>query len=267
MQPVRAVGGAHVRLGAASGRTVVRELKQSGGYRLAMPSTFADHIEVSQINTGGGVAGGDRVETSVAIEQGADAVFSTQGAERIYRSSSAASEIGVRLTLAAGGRLDWLPQQTILYAGARLRRRIEVDAAADSRLLMVEMLTFGRPASEECGEPARVDDQWRIRRGGRLVLTEALRLTGEMKSVLARPAVGGAARASAIVVHLAPDAPDRIDEARSALENVPCEAGVSAWNGLMVGRFLAQRPADVIVGVSQLARALGRRDMPRVWSI
>jgi urease accessory protein len=267
LSAVRAVGGVRARFALRGDRSGVRELRQSGGYRLALPETFSRHVEGSQINTGGGVAGGDRIETAVTVDAGADVVFSTQGAERIYRSGGRTAELDVSLTLADGARLDWLPQQTILYAGAHMRRRISVDLAATSRLLLVEILTFGRPASREGHDPAQIDDQWRIRRAGRLVLVEALRLSGDMVEVLARPAVGGAMRTSAVVVHIAPDAEDRIHEARIALEGVPCDHGVSAWNGLLVARCLAARPADAIAAVSALARVLARRELPRVWSI
>jgi urease accessory protein len=265
---VRARGGVAGRIGVGrDGRSLVRELAESGGYRLALPSTFASHIEAAQINTGGGVAGGDRIETALHVESGADVVFSTQGAERIYRSEGAPAVLDVRLTLEAGARVDWLPQQTIVYAGARIERRIEADVAGTSRLLLVEVLTFGRPASREGSEPARISDNWRVRRDGRLVLAEALRLSGAFGDMLDRAAVGGGARTTGLVVLLAADASDLIEAARAAIAAVPCEAGVSTWNGLLAGRVLSQRPADAIAAVAALARVLAGRDMPRVWSI
>lgn len=265
--PVRVTGGVAGRFGLRAGRSVATHLTESGGYRLAMPSTFAAHVEAAQINTGGGVAGGDRVDTSISVASGADVVFSTQGAERIYRSAGATARLEVSLTVEAGARLDWLPQQTIVFAGARLARRIEADVAGDGRLLLVEVLTFGRASAAEDPGSAEISDQWRIRRDGRLVLAEALRFSGEMGATLARPAVGGGARTSAIAAYLAPDGADRLEAARLALAETPCEFGVSAWNGLLVARLLARRPADAIAAVAALATTLAGRAMPRVWSI
>lgn len=247
--------------------TTITDLSEGGGYRLALPTTFAAHVEAAQINTGGGVAGGDHVATRITACHGSDVVFSTQGAERVYRTTGPASQIAVALTLAGSARLDWLPQQTIVFAGARLERRIDVEMAAGGRLLMTEIVTFGRPASAERREPVDVCDHWRIRRDGRLVFAEAFRLCGIMSQVLDRPAIGGGARSSAIVLLVAPDAADRLEAARAALAMAPCEAGVSGWNGLLCARLLGQRPADVIAGVAGLARALAGRAMPRVWSI
>jgi urease accessory protein len=264
---VRATGGVRTSFRRAGGATRIDDLHESGGYRLALPSTFASHIEAAQINTGGGVAGGDRIATEVSVGAAADVVFSTQGPERIYRSESAPARLDVALRVEAAGRLDWLPQQTILFAGARLTRRITVDVTSTSRLLMAELLTFGRPASVETASPIAIDDQWRIRRDGRLVLAEALRLDGPIATLLDRPAIGNGARTSALVLFLAPDAPDRLDAARLAREAGPCEAHASTWNGLLAARLLGERPVDVVAAVARLARALAGRDMPRVWSI
>ena len=267
LAPVRVRGGIAAHFVSDSGRTTVASLSERGGYRLARPSTFAPHLEALQVNTGGGVVGGDRVAFDFAVGAGADVVVSTSSAERIYRSDGATAELGVKLSLEAGARLDWLPQQTIVVAGARVRRRIEVDVAAGSQFVMAEMLTFGRPASEETRSPAAIADHWRVRRDGRLVFAEALALDGAYADVLARPAVANGARASALILCVAPDAPDRLDRVRLALEGAPCDAAASTWNGLLVVRALAARPQQLIAGVTRAIEALTGRLLPRVWSI
>jgi urease accessory protein len=264
---IRARGGVRVRFDAAGGRTRAANVHQSGGFRLPLPDTFARHLEAALVNTGGGIAGGDHVETRIEAAGGSDVVFTTQAAERIYRSQGEACVLEVAIRLDAGARLDWLPQQTILYAGARLTRRIEVDVAGDSRLLLAEMLTFGRAASQESVAPVAISDQWRVRRDGRLVFAEALRVQGGMAEALAPAAMAGGARASAVALLVAPDAEDFVARARGALDGAACEAGVSAWNGLLAARLLALRPADAIRALGRLAEALAGRPMPRVWSI
>lgn len=248
-------------------RSRVQDLSQAGGYRLALPSTFKPYVEASQINTGGGVVGGDAITTRLDVEEGGDVVFSTQGAERVYRSAGPVASMSVALRLAGGARLDWLPQQTILYAGARLRRRIEVAMTGDSRLLMVELVTFGRPASQEGTEAVDVDDHWRIRRDGRLIYAEGLRLAGAMTTRLARGAIGGQAVTSGIVLYITADAGERLAGVRDLLEETGCEAGASAWNGMLAVRLLAHRPADAVRTAAAVARHLAQRDMPRVWSV
>ncbi len=266
LAPVRVTGGIHARFLSDGTRTAVASVVERGGYRLAQPSTFGTHLEALQVNTGGGVAGGDRIETVYELGPGADVVHTTSSGERIYRSDGARARLDIRIALEPGARLDWLPQQTILYAGGRLERRVEVDAVGDSRLLMVEMTTFGRPESNEGAAPASLNDQWRVRRDGQLVYAEAVRLSGELGQTLDRLAVAGGARASALVLFVGRDASDLVEPLRQALECDTCETGVSAWNGLLAARALARRPGDLIAALRRAVPILSGRALPRVWA-
>lgn len=266
LAPVRVSGGVHARFLSDGSRTAVASVVERGGYRLARPTTFGSHLEALLINTGGGVAGGDRIETVYELGNAADVVHTTSSAERIYRSDGTPARLEVRVALEPGSRLEWLPQQTILYAGARLERSIEVDAAADSRLLMVELTTFGRPESDEGVAPASLNDQWRVRRNGQLVYAEALRLSGELAATLDRPAIAGGARASALALLVAPEAADLVDPLRRAFECEMCETGVSAWNGLLAARALAKSPGDLIATLARAIPVLSGRALPRVWA-
>ena len=138
---------------------------------------------------------------------------------------------------------------------------------SDARLLMVELMTFGRPASREVPAPFSVSDHWHIRRGGNVVFAEALRLCGGPSDLLERASIAGGAATSALVLFVAPDAEYVVDRARLALADAKCEHGVSAWNGLLTARLLAAEPASAIAAVGSLAVALTARPMPRVWSI
>ncbi|MGE0515065.1 MAG: urease accessory protein UreD [Hyphomicrobiaceae bacterium] len=266
LAPVRVSGGVHARFMSDGTRTAIASVAERGGYRLARPTTFGSHLEALQINTGGGVAGGDRIETVYELGAATDVVHTTSSAERIYRSDGASSRLDVRVALEPGGRLDWLPQQTILYAGARLERSIEVDVAADARLLMVEVTTFGRPESQEGLSPASLNDQWRVRRDGQLVYAEAVRLSGELAATLDRPAIAGGARAAALVLLIAPDASDLVEPLRCAIECDGCETGVTAWNGLLAARALAKAPGDLLAALARAIPILSGRAVPRVWA-
>ncbi|MGD9803058.1 MAG: urease accessory protein UreD [Hyphomicrobiaceae bacterium] len=266
LAPVRVSGGVHARFMSDGTRTAIASVAERGGYRLARPTTFGSHLEALQINTGGGVAGGDRIETVYELGSATDVVHTTSSAERIYRSDGASSRLDVRVALEPGGRLDWLPQQTILYAGARLERSIEVDVAADARLLMVEVTTFGRPESQEGLSPASLNDQWRVRRDGQLVYAEAVRLSGELAATLDRPAIAGGARAAALVLLIAPDASDLVEPLRCAIECDGCETGVTAWNGLLAARALAKAPGDLLAALARAIPILSGRAVPRVWA-
>ncbi len=119
------------------------------------------------------------------------------------------------------------------------------------------------------GEATRdvtVRDTWRIRRGGRLVFADGLRLDGDTTAALSGTATGNGARALATVVLIAPEAESAIDQARAALIDSGGEAGVSAWNGMLVARLIATDGQTLRADVTRLIETLRGLPMPRVWT-
>ena len=259
----RSQGRVALRVGGAAAASRVVGLAESGPSRLRFPR--GPDLETVLINTAGGVACGDRFSVSVDLDAGAALTFTTTAAEKIYRSDGEMAVLDVVLSLEAGADLAWLPQETILYDGARLDRRLSVDLAPDARLLLFEAVVLGRTARGERLRAGRLADTWRLRRGGRLVLAEALRLEGDIAARLDRPAVAAGAGALATLVLAAPDAEGQLDRARDLLADAPCETGVSAWNGLLVARFLAPDGARLRRAAVPLIEGLRGRAMPRVW--
>src|ERR1700745_2047514 len=83
------------------------------------------------------------------------------------------------LSVGAGGALDWLPQETIVFEGARLKRRTVADVAPGGAPVGCEMGGLGRAASGERFTSGLLLDSWSVRRAGRLAWTDALRVEGE----------------------------------------------------------------------------------------
>ena len=261
---VRASGGVRVRFAAVGARTKAIERFESGGYRVRLPRTESD-CEAVLINTGGGMAGGDRMTVALSCGPDAFAVVTTQAAEKLYRAQEAATEIDIDLSLDSGSRLDWLPQETILFSGSRWRRRLSVGLPADASVTLAESLVFGRVAMNEGMGLGFCHDRWRVRRDGRLIFAEDFRLDGDIASLLAARASGRDARALATILHVAPDAEGRLEEARHLLQPCASECGASAWNGLLVIRFLSSDPQALrqdLVGVLEKFR---HGPMPRSW--
>ena len=75
-------------------------------------------------------------------------------------------------------------------------------------------------------------------RDGRLIFADATRLDGDITGLLARSAVAGGARALALLLYIAPDAPDCLDAVRGALSSARSNCAASAWNGMLTARFL-----------------------------
>jgi urease accessory protein len=262
----RARGRARLAVRFDGARTRIADLYQQGTAKLRFPDPRGDALEAVLVNTGGGMTGGDALGLEVEAGPGASAVVTTQACEKIYRRESGAATVTTRLAVGEGGRLDWLPQETILFDGAALHRKLDADLAPGARLLLCEAVLFGRAARGERVVEGALIDRFRIRRGGRLVFADALRLDGAVAAHLERPAIGAGARAAALVVLCAPDAVTRVEAARAVLAGAACEWGVSAWNGCLVARLLSTDGAALRRDLVTLLVEIGGRAVPRVWS-
>jgi urease accessory protein len=260
----RARGEIRVEFHAIGARTEAARVYESGGLRLRFPNV-ARGCEAVIVNTGGGIAGGDKASIDVTADADADVTLTTQSAEKIYRAQNDPSEIALSIRADSGARIEWLPQETIIFDGARLSRRLDIDLDATASLLLVESVIFGRMAMGELRLEGAFRDRWRVRRDRSLVFAEDVRLDGDITGVLDRPAVGRGARATATMLHIAPDAEQTIDSIRAALADAPCEWGASAWNGMALARLLSPSPEQLRTAMLTLLQAMRGRDAPRVW--
>ena len=251
-------------MGAASG---IRRLAEAGSARARLPNVRDGVPEAVLINTAGGIASGDVFETEIAVAEGAHLVVTTAAAEKVYRSEGETSDIRTAATLAPGARLDWMPQETILYDRARLRRRLDVAIDATATALLFEATVFGRAAHDETVEEGAYEDRWRVSRGGRLVYADTFRLEGRIAETLARPAIAAGNRALASLLYVAPDAEERIEEARGHLEGAGSECGASVWQDMLLVRWLAPDIATLRRDVVRFMNPFRGRPLPRVWHL
>jgi len=256
----RARGTIALAVAAADGVTRRTRVHEAGSLRVRFPNTH-DGLEAVIVNTGGGMTGGDDFTVDIDVGEAARLVAGTAAAEKIYRSTGPDTGMAVRLSVGAGARLAWLPQETILFDRARLRRRIDVDLAEDASLVMAEAVLFGRAAMGEAMCDGFWADTWRVRRGGRLVFAENVRLDGDIAARLARRAAANGAIALATVL-IAP-ADDSLLAAVRALDFAG-EAGISAWNGIAVARLVAPDGAALRRDLVAILAALGQ-NVPRLW--
>lgn len=264
----RARGRAEVAVSWRDGRVRLDRLLQQGCAKALLPNVHGPTPEVVLLNTAGGLAGGDRIDLALSAGPGAALVVTTQAAERVYRAASGTARVTARLTLGAGATLDWLPQETILFDAGRLERRLEADMAADARLTLLETLVLGRAAMGETVRTGHFADHWRVRRAGRLVHAEALRLTGDLARAASGPATLGGARALATLVHLAPDAEARLAPARALLAGLAgVQAAASLREGVLILRFLAPGHAPLRAALTIFLAAFRGVPPPRVWSL
>jgi urease accessory protein len=259
----RAVGRIALAVKAMAGATRRARVHEMGSLRVRCPGPAATELEAVIVNTAGGMAGGDRFELAVEVGASAHLVVTTAAAEKIYRTLESDTNVGVKLTVAAGGELAWLPQETILFDRARLRRTIDVDLADDARLILAEAVIFGRSGMGERVETGLLHDRWRVRRAGRLIYAETVRLEGEIAAKLSEPAAakGSVAIATVLVI---PGNEGTVAAVRALGEQFRGEAGASAWNGLAAVRLVAADGAALRHDLVAMLSVLRGADLPRL---
>lgn len=267
----RARGRAEIGFKLRDGRTELERLYQQGQAKIRLPKSYGlEPATAVLINTAGGIAGGDRLVYGARFGAGTRAVVTSQAAERVYRSSatdgSLAGEVDTRLDVEAGAAAEWLPQETILFDHAALSRRLDVEMAGDATALLVETIVFGRSAMGETVSECRLVDRWRVRRGGRLVFADTLRVEGAAAQILAGRATGGGARAFSTVLWVDPRAEGRLDGVRAVLADCGGDAGASCFDGLMVVRLANGSAHDLRADLVRLLLHIREADLPRVWS-
>jgi urease accessory protein len=263
----RATGHIALSVSAHDGITRRTRVHEDGSLRVRFPNATPAALEAVLVNTGGGMTGGDHFSIDVSVGEGASLIFGTAAAEKIYRSSGPDAEMDVRLTCEPNARLAWLPQETILFDRARLRRRIDIDLAPGASLIMAEAVIFGRAAMDEAMAEGFFTDAWRIRRDGKLIYADTARLDGAIAEKMAARAVtnGGIAIATILI---APggdqELPNLLEQVRALSETFSGEVGISAWNGLAVARLCTKDGATMRRDLIAVLAALGT-SVPRLW--
>ena len=269
----RAHGAARVAFRRGEGASVLASLYQQAPCRILFPTPEHGDPKLGVLlTTTGGLTGGDRLEIDVEVGADAASTVSTQAAEKIYRSTG--PDCSVRVVLRAGEAawLEWLMQETILFDGAKLARRTEAEIATTGRLLAVESLVFGRAAMGEEFRSGSVHDVWRVRRGGRVVWIDALRLDGDVASERRKPFGLAEAAGCATILYVGPDAVTHLPAARQAISEADLHGGATSFDGVLVARLLSDDAAALRAGVSHIVARLRNmiaglpERMPRVWS-
>jgi urease accessory protein len=260
----RAQGAVRFDVRCEDGVTRRGRLHESGSLRVRFPSPEGEGLSAVFVNTAGGVAGGDRFDIAISAGEGARLTLTTAAAEKVYRAPDAPAQLDISLKAADGAHLAWLPQETILFDATKIFRWINIDLAESASLLLCEIVVFGRAAMGERMKRGEFVDRWRLRRGGRLVFAETVRLDGDIGAKLARPAVakGGVAIATALIV---PGDQAVVERIREAANSFGGEVGISAWNGFAMARFCAQDAAALRADMMTVLGRASPTALPRLW--
>jgi len=260
----RARGEGRVIATARGGKTEIQSLYQDGCAKVRLPHTHSDALQAVLMNTAGGLTGGDHVRWTAAAMPGAKLVLTTPACERVYRSIGGDAKVQNRLVAHEDAHIDWLPQETILFEGARLDRTLDVELLNGATLTAVEAVLIGRQAMGESAPTARLRDNWRIRRNGKLIHAEATVLSGDPAERSNLSLLDGAI-AFATVLHVAANAERKLDAVRSLL---PKSGGASAIGERLTIRLLAPSGLALRHSLSPIIALLSSAgSIPRLWTL
>jgi urease accessory protein len=261
----RAVGRIAFTVAAGPGGSRRGRVHEAGSLRVRFPNgNSKTALDAVIVNTGGGMTGGDRFDVDIKVGAGARLTVTTAAAEKIYRSLGPDTDIGVKLDVGPDGALAWLPQETIMFDQARLHRSINVELARDANLLLAEAAVFGRSAMGETVVQGHFFDRWRLRVDGALVFAETLCLDGDIAQRLAQRAIASGGVAVASVIKYPGNDADAA-AVRAMQDHFVGEVGVSAWNGLIVARLVANDGAALRRDLVAVFTALNTAPLPRLW--
>lgn len=261
----RSKGRAEVAFVPRGAGAALDRLHQEGSAKAILPDTFGAAAEVVFLNTSGGLTGGDRLSYGLTLAPGQYATGTTQTAERAYASGDGVAEVRVALTVGAGGWLDWLPQETILYDGAALDRETVVDLAPGAGCLILESVVLGRHAMGEAVQGLSFRDSRLVRRGGVPLWAEPLAFDTRTLAAAANPAILGGARAFATLAMIGDEAESRLPALRAVLDEPGVEAAASAFGGKCILRMLARDGLPLRRQILRALAVLRPGPLPRVW--
>ena len=211
----------------------------------------------------GGVVGGDSLAISAAVERGAHALLTTPAAGKLYRSDGARAQLSQELNIADGAWLEWLPQETIAFDGARAVSRTHVALSGSAGFIGWEILCLGRPAASEIYSHGEFVQRFEIWRDGAPLWWERNALTGDAPALHAPWGLAGrSVVATLVAVGRAPSALPALRELLNAQQD-DGEFAVSQLRNVLVCRYLGNSAEQARTGFIAAWRLL----RPTLWGI
>jgi len=234
-----------------------------------------DVCHVYLLHPPGGLVGGDELRLDLRVGPAAHTLVTTPAAGKAYRTLGPVARQSHALTVEAGGTLEWLPQETIVYNGASVEIETRVDLAPGARFFGAETLCFGLPARTEPFARGEVRQMFDLRRAGAPILIESGRFAGGASVQTAPWGLGGATVLTLIVAAPAPEAAI-VDGLRALAAKTPdgdrAAVTVLGDGAALVVRHLgggAERARAFAQAIWQSVRPalLGRAaTAPRIWA-
>ena len=249
-------------------RTVLRRRAHRGPLTVQRPFyPEGDVCHLYLLHPPGGVVAGDQLTIEVKAEHGSHALITTPAAGKFYRSEGGSASQSVAMTIEENAVLEWLPQETIVYEGARLTSATTINIGVGARFIAWEIIVLGRPASGEGFELGEALLNWRIVLEDEPVYLERLRL--DAQAFAARWGMNRHSTCGTLFAY--PVSTEVLEIVRNVIGDAPGR-GVTRIDDLLICRALDHR-ADKLrdffneVWASIREATVGRKAcMPRIWA-
>jgi urease accessory protein len=109
------------------------------------------------LHTAGGIVGSDLLDQKIHLQANANATITTAAAGKIYRSNGNVARQKIDISLDPQATLEWLPQETIVFSGAKYQQDLRIELASTAHFLAWDITRFGRTAKGE----RFIDGEWR----------------------------------------------------------------------------------------------------------
>lgn len=258
----------HLGFTRSGAKTLLAQRKHQGPLTVQRPFYPEGNIcHVYVLHPPGGIVGGDQLQINVHAGVGTEALITTPAAGKFYRCEHQQACQSIALKIDQGAVLEWLPQETIIYQGARLQSHVNLELATDARFIGWEIIALGRPAADEgfeCGEALL---NWRIFRNAKPIYLETMRLDAE--AFTARWGLNG--RSSCGTLFACPASNTNLETVRNLIGD-QTQRGVTLIDDLLICRA-SDNTTEPVRNFFECVRSVLRGDIikrepyaPRIWA-
>jgi urease accessory protein len=270
--------GLRLQFSARAARTWLSRREHYGPLRVQRPfypeapdssnTEYASACHTYLVHPPGGIVGGDELDIQVDVTERSRALLTTPAATKFYRSDGRLALQRQHMTIAAA-TLEWLPQETIFYPGARARSSTRIDLGPGAKFIGWEIPCLGLPARGEIFDTGQLALDLELWRKGRPLFVDRLRIDGDSVAKGAKCDLAGHHAIGTLLAY--PADPALLTLVREILGENPA-AAATLVDGVLMCRALgaqAEPVKRVFVAVWQAIRPrlLGcEAVLPRIWA-
>ena len=254
-------------------RTVLAARRHAGPLRVQKPlypeGEGVCHVII--VHPPGGIVAGDSLAIDIDAGASSHVQLTTPGAAKWYRSTASFARSDTAIHAHAGAVVEWLPQETLLFDGARAAIGLTVELAGDARFIGWDVTCLGRTASGERFASGRLRQRFELFRDGTMLCCEHSSFEGGERALQSSAILNDAPAFGTMIAAFGPVR----DVLLAACRAVDCASGEGAVTRLpdaLVARYRGRSASAGRAYFGKLWRVLrpavaGREAVPpRIWN-